>query len=433
MRRSSSLRLLFGGVAAASSFAVAAHAAPVYVYKGNGSDGRKAVSAFETFIGHKVDGVVDFIAFDSWTSFDNDASWGISGWKGSGYKLAESVPLTVQGTSLADVAAGKEDAHFTKLAQLLVANGFPDAYIRLGWEFNGGWYPWAFKGHEADFAAAFAHVAKLMRAVPGANFKIVWNPALYEQQQWPDTDYPGDGVVDVIATDAYNASWDAGYTNASTRWNSVANDSWGVAAVVAFAKKHAKPYAFPEWATGTRPDGHGGGDDPLFIRNMGPYVAASAFSGYWDYPASDFNGLISGGQYPNAGAALKSLLSGTTPAAATTTPPASTSSTPAPTQTSTSTAKTSTSSAPATPASPAPLTATVDQGGSVSVQPQPDGSAYLSLSFAAKKTAVTYTIRLSAVRQLGWSPTNVWYRNSSFTWNVAAATSSSGRVWVSAK
>ena len=173
----------------------------------NGSDGRKAMGAFESFFGRKADGVVDFVAFDSWKSFDNDAAWGIGGWKGSGYKLAESVPLTVTGTSLADIAAGKQDAHFTKLAQTLVDNGFPDAYVRLGWEFNGGWYPWAAQKDPISFAAAWRHVATVLKSTPGQHFLLVWNPSLGTGANPPQTLWPGDDVVDLIGIDFYNQSW----------------------------------------------------------------------------------------------------------------------------------------------------------------------------------------------------------------------------------
>lgn len=405
---SKALKSVLGGVALSAVALSAAHAAPLYVYKGNGSDGRKALPAFEQFIGRKVDGVVDFVAYDSWASFDSDAAWGIGGWKGSGYKLAESVPLTVAGTSLADVAAGKQDAHFVKLAQTLVSNGFPDAYLRLGWEFNGGWYPWAFKGREKDFSAAFRHVATLMRGVSGSKFKIVWNPALYEQQQWPDWVYPGDDVIDVIATDAYNQSWDAGYTDANRRWSSVLNDSWGVNDVVKFAKKHSKPYAFPEWATGTRPDGHGGGDDPTFIANMAPIVAGSAFSGYWDYPASDYNGQISTNKYPNAAKQfLLSLKPVSTPAP-----------TPAPTPTPTA----------------SKVTATVSDGGSASLAYNSDGSAVLNLSFPKTATSHHYTIWLSATRKVyalsaSGGAGALWGSMKQLGWDT---TGGSGKVFIGA-
>ncbi len=363
------MRRVLGGLrfAAALGLALASGAAAsagdLYVYKGNGSDGRSKLPAFEAYVGRKADGVVDFIAFDSWTSFDNDAGWGVTGWKGSGYKLAESVPLTVQGTSLAQVAAGAEDAHFVKLAQTLIAAGFPDAALRLGWEFNGSWYPWAFHGHEADYRAAFRHVVGLMRAQPGARFRFVWNTALFVNQGAPDQGYPGDDVVDVVATDAYNQSWVSGYTDPARRWASVLGDPWGVKAVADYAAKHAKPLAFPEWATGIRPDGHGGGDDPLFIQNMAAFVRQSAFSGYWDFPAPDFNGLVSGGQYPAAGAALKTVLSA--------------------------------------PAKPAPASVSVTDGGSASVLPNADGSAVVALSFPSTATTHHYILRLSRSQKVG--------------------------------
>ena len=304
----SGVRRLVGASLLVCGFGPVAQAGALYVYQGNGSDGRKALPAFEALVGRKVDGVVDFIAFDSWKSFDNDAGWGIGGWKGSGYKLAESVPLTVKGTSLEAVAAGQEDAHFARVAQLLVSNGFPDAYVRLGWEFNGGWYPWAFKGHEGAYAAAFRHVVGVMRAASGQRFRFVWCPAQGMQQQWPDWTWPGDDVVDVIGLDVYNQSWSTAVSDKAALWSDVHGSNWGVGHIVTFAAKHGKPYAFPEWGTGDRPDGHGGGDDANFVRQMGPFVRRAEFAGYWDYNAGDYNAKVSAGQRPQAAAALVKLL-----------------------------------------------------------------------------------------------------------------------------
>lgn len=291
-------------------------AGPLYPYQGNGADGAKALPRYEALVGGKAYGVTDFIAFDSWTSFDNDAGWGIGGWKGRGYKLAESVPLTVKGTSLEDVAAGKQDAHFAQLARTLVAAGFPDAYVRLGWEFNGGWYPWAFKGHEAAYAAAFRHVAGVMRGAAGQRFRFVWCPAQGMQQQWPDWTYPGDDVIDVIGLDVYNQSWSVDVHDKGALWNDVLNSAWGVKQIVAFAAKHGKPYAFPEFGTGDRPDGHGGGDDATFYPHMAPYVAAAEFAGPWDFDAGDYNSRLSTGERPQAAAAFQAAFAATKAAAA---------------------------------------------------------------------------------------------------------------------
>lgn len=251
---------------------------------------------FNTLLGRKADCVIDFIDFSSWTGFDNDAGWGIWGWKGQGYQLVESVPLTVNGTSLATVASGAEDAHYRQLAQTLINDGFSTAYVRLGWEMNGGWYPWAANGKTSSYIAAFQHVVSVMRSVKGQQFRFVWCTAQGWQQVPPTQAYPGDSFVDLIGVDAYNESWDTGYNVPESMWNSVLNDSYGLKDIVNFAKAHGKPYAFPEWGTGTRPDGHGGGDSPLFIANMVPLVEGSAFAGYWDYNAGDYNAQLSGTQ-----------------------------------------------------------------------------------------------------------------------------------------
>jgi hypothetical protein len=105
----------------------------------------------------------------------------------------------------------------------------------------------------------------------------------------PSQAYPGDAYVDVIATDAYDISYDYGYQVPTTRWNSINNDSWGVAQLIAFAKQHNKPYAFPEWGTGPTSDGHGGPDDPLYLANMAPLVANSLYSSYFDWPGTNLS------------------------------------------------------------------------------------------------------------------------------------------------
>jgi hypothetical protein len=120
----------------------------------------------------------------------------------------------------------------------------------------------------------------------------------------PDQAYPGDDVVDVIGEDVYDQSWISNYTDPGSRWDNIANSAWGLNDAVAFAKKHNKPYAFPEWGVGTRPDGHGGGDDPLFVANMKPFVQNAEYAGYWDFHAPDFNGVLSGAPQPGALAAF---------------------------------------------------------------------------------------------------------------------------------
>lgn len=87
-------------------------------------------------------------------------------------------------------------------------------------------------------------------------------------------------------------------------WNWLLNQPYGLKWQRDFALAHGKSISFPEWGTGTRPDGHGGGDDPYFLSHMADWIAANpvAYHIYWDYPAPDYNGRLSDGSQPAAGA-----------------------------------------------------------------------------------------------------------------------------------
>ena len=55
------------------------------------------------------------------------------------------IPTDSSGTAvgtLAQGATGAFNASYVTLAQTLVAGGQSNAYLRLGWEFDGSWMPW---------------------------------------------------------------------------------------------------------------------------------------------------------------------------------------------------------------------------------------------------------------------------------------------------
>ena len=287
----------------------AASAAPLtFVYEGAGCTGRPLVSHFETVLGHKVDGVSDFLDWTrDWPNVVTTAKWGVMCWKGSGYKLNLAVPLVVNwhsSTPLADTANGYADTYFKQIAQALVGGGFGDSYIRLGEELNYNFYPWAASASPKNFIAAYRRAQAAMKSVPGANFHFVWNPTLWTGNVAPNLAYPGDDVVDVIGTDVYDQSWDFNYTDPHVRWNDVQNLTWGLKDYVAFAQKHNKTYGFPEWGIGTRSDGHGGGDDPYFLTSFAPYLKGAEYASYWDYGAGDYHAQVSGGGQPGVMAAM---------------------------------------------------------------------------------------------------------------------------------
>ncbi len=289
---------------------IGAQAEPeVFVYRGAGCTGRDRMASFETLLGRKADGVTEFAEQSDWAHMLSSIDWALGCWEGKGYRLAQSVPMLMQsGTSLEQGASGAYDHQFVALGKLLVRRGHADAYLRIGWEFNGGWYNWAAAKNPDAFKRYFRRIVAAMRRVPGQQFVIVWNPAQGEQQIAPDRIWPGDDVVDVIALDLYNQSWrpqDRG--DAQARWDYLVNQPYGLAWLRTFARQHNKPIALPEWGTGKRPDGHGAGDDALFIRNMAKWIRENdvVYHGYWDYPAADFNGELSTGTQPASAEAFE--------------------------------------------------------------------------------------------------------------------------------
>ena len=101
----------------------------------------------------------------------------------------------------------------------------PDAVIRLGWEFDGGWMPWSSPGNEALWVQAYRHVHDVFRGgLPG--FKFDWNgDSGYLQGQ--TAAYPGDSYVDVVGIDLYDKGMGGATAwNSSTRSWSDPNAAW---------------------------------------------------------------------------------------------------------------------------------------------------------------------------------------------------------------
>ena len=288
---------------------------PLGVYLGPGADGTARVPAFAQWFGRAPDRALDFFANDTWPSLESDAAWGCYSWcpPSSGAVVPQmtfSVPLTVNGTSLADVAAGLHDSSFLSVANSLVTYKWSGAVIRIGWEFNGSWMPWAAGADPASYVKAYRHVVALMRSVPGAHFTFDWCTSWGPAATAPDSVYPGDDVVDIIGMDIYNRYYSGADADPQHRWNTFLTAPYGLNWLVSFAHAHGKALSIPEWGTGewlVGDGGIGGGDDPLFVGNMCQFIKANGatYSDYWDINASGYNASVSDYEHPLAGAALK--------------------------------------------------------------------------------------------------------------------------------
>jgi hypothetical protein len=224
---------------------------------------------------------------------------------------------------LEEGAKGTYNIYFQHLAENMVKNGLGNTVLRIGWEFNGGWFQWHALTLEQGtaYAAYFRQIVTTMRAVPGADkLQFVWNPNLMPMTYDPEKAWPGDDVVDYVGVDVYDQSWapntypipanatpDEILARQKRAWDTVFNSekAYGLPYWTKFAAAHHKPITLPEWGVYNRADKHSGGDDPYFIQQMFNFIYNPAnnvyFQCYFDVHAGDGNHQLCPdptGQYP---------------------------------------------------------------------------------------------------------------------------------------
>jgi hypothetical protein len=231
------------------------------------------------------------------------------GWDRSGPKRGMDSGKAV---SLEAGARGDYNQYFQVLAENLVKVDLGDSILRLGHEFNGGWYTWRAKDHEEGYAGYWRQIVKTMRAVAGGKFKFDFNPNCGFGQFPAEKAYPGDEYVDYIGVDVYDQSWlpatypipaDATAEEILKRqkkvWNDLLNGNHGLLFWRDFAKTHGKPLSLPEWGIWIRKDGHGGGDNPYFIEQMHKFIMDPnnnvAYHCYFDFTGGEAHHQLSPG------------------------------------------------------------------------------------------------------------------------------------------
>jgi hypothetical protein len=239
-----------------------------------------------------------------------EAATNITAWTPTHYRLVIGVPILPGVGTLALGATGAYDQYFTVLGQNLVADHEGNAILRLGWEFNGNWFPWsvATSADAANFVSYWQQIVTTMRAVPGQKFKFLWNPNSSSPTKYnPVQAYPGNAYVDYVGTDVYDNFWGTPFTPGAA-WVHQLEQQWGLDWLAAFAVEHNKPIAIPEWSDEFRTDGHGLGDDPSFVVNMADWFVTNdvAFANVWSYDTSPtYRNNLLDGTFPKALAAFR--------------------------------------------------------------------------------------------------------------------------------
>jgi len=284
-------------------------------FAGSGDPG--ALASFASITGtHPVLASDYLLRTSGWDGMDGAGGtedWMLDQWRNTGYRLVLGVPILPGrlGGTLVEGATGAYNQYFTILAQTLVQDGAANAILRLGWEFNGTWYPWsvASNADAQNFAHFWRQIVNTMRAVPGQQFKFLWNPNGGGSSSWNlELAYPGSAYVDYIGTDVYDEYWGSSFTPQAS-WSNAVTQTWGLNWLTTFAAAEGRPIAIPEWSVDYRTDGHGLGDDPYFISQFANWIADNnvAFTcifSFNDTAGAQDNDLTDGG-FPNALASFR--------------------------------------------------------------------------------------------------------------------------------
>lgn len=266
----------------------------------------RTLQDWERWLNQKPSSVVavDFYGGESWEEF-RKFTWVPGVWKrlNPARSMVWSMQLTMKGTPLADIAAGKYDLEFADAAKA-IADAQPGAIIRLGWEMNLEQSNWFAGGREADFIAAYRRVAGIFRKASN-RFTFDWCPGWGPQESPADRAWPGDDVVDFIGLDIYDFKFEG---TPEERWQKYyLTAPFGLEWHRDFAARHGKPMSYPEWGVGHF------GDNPHFIRMMHGWFAENrdriAYAAYFNV-----DGLwptqIDTGRFPRSEALFRKLFAG---------------------------------------------------------------------------------------------------------------------------
>lgn len=255
-----------GGGRSGGSGPTAPPAAGVTWPSGANANSPHDLAGWERWLGRRSDVAVVFTVRDNWQKIVAD-DWPLSGFRPDVYagRVSVAQPLLPKDGNEAACARGDYDADWATFGRTLVRNGRGDAYVRLGWEFNGDWF-WWYPRDTATWRTCFQRAVTAIRSTsPGVH--IDWNVSAHRNSM-PDGDnvwaaYPGDGFVDVVSVDAYD-SYPPSFTRAT--FDAQCNEDSGACTVARFARAHGKRFAVPEW--GVVRSAGGGADNPYFIQKM---------------------------------------------------------------------------------------------------------------------------------------------------------------------
>lgn len=282
------------------------------VYGGNSM---QSVLDFEAWLGRPVDIILCTVDFQKWENY-RYADWlsqTVYGERGD-RKLVYDVPIIIKDTSYAEARTGAYDEHWKCLAESILSNnpGTYEIVVRPSHEMNGDWFAWCVGGSRQaqipDFIASWQRFHGVFRGVTGGDrFRFSFSTS--EGASDPRPMWPGDAYVDIVGHDVYwkpkvmgGEGWET--NDPVEAWNlreKSGYNEWAIGGMLAFAKKHGKPFQIDEW-------GVWGPDAKPFVEGMAAFLKANGVRAhtYWNSDAA-YPGELSkrDKEWPKTNAAFK--------------------------------------------------------------------------------------------------------------------------------
>lgn len=281
----------------------------------------KRATAWGTWRGTPSDTTITFPEAPTWAALAN-STWHIDTFRGFKGRLVYGLPMlptNAKPAQLRNVAAGKHDAVFRKLARDLRTRGRGNSIVKIGWEANG--YRMSFSANAATaptYRAAWRRIAQVMAKESPAlvfSFEVNCGTALKGQKNRLDSLtklYPGNDVVDLVGCSTYDW-WITGARNEKTWRTSIRPPKGpGIADVASFARAKRKGLSISEWGLATKRR-NGNGDNPFYIRKMKQFFDANAdilvLEQYFNEPAASMGNSLwpEAPQNPKAAAVYRQL------------------------------------------------------------------------------------------------------------------------------
>jgi hypothetical protein len=191
------------------------------------------------------------------------------------------------------VAAGNTtqyDTYYSAMAEELATHAPNFLIIRVGWELNHS-FPWSIARCDTTekvngYKNTHRKIVSKLRAAfakRGKTLMVSWSftrDASALKSSLSEL-YPGDSYVDTIGVDYYDRRYPSWGLNNSTdaKFQEMANrgttsEPFGINTWYNYALSVKKPLSVDEWGVWNSGDAFGGGDNPVYIRNMFKFFAS---------------------------------------------------------------------------------------------------------------------------------------------------------------